>query len=128
MIAMAGERVLIVEDDDRSLKLERDLLQLNDFSVLEARTAEEGIALAIEHLPDLVLMDIRLPGMDGMAALEVLRADARTALIPVVAITSSAMRDDRERFERAGFDGYLTKPIDVKIFARQVAEYCRRSG
>jgi two-component system, cell cycle response regulator DivK len=117
--------VLIVEDNDKNLKLTRDLLRYHGFDTIEATSAEEGILLAQERRPRLVLMDIQLPGMDGVAALERLRADAATTDIPVVALTASVMKEDRERFERAGFDGFITKPIDVKAFPDQVRSHIR---
>src|SRR5687768_9178277 len=101
---MADELILIVEDNEKNLKLARDVLQFRGFRTLEAVTGEQGIVLAIEHLPDLVLMDYQLPGMNGVEALEALRQDPATAAIPVVALTASAMREDRERFLAAGFD------------------------
>src|SRR5215208_3518742 len=116
---MAGELILIVEDNEKNLKLARDILQFKGYRTLEAGTAEAGIELAGEHLPSLVLMDIQLPGMDGVTALGRLKAEPRTAAIPVVALTAFAMKDDRERFLRAGFDGYMPKPIDVKTFPRE---------
>ncbi len=118
---MAGELILIVEDNEKNLKLVRDVLRFKGYRTLEAGTAEEGIALAGEHLPDLILMDVQLPGMDGVAALGRLKAEPRTAPIRVVALTAFAMKDDRERF--AGFDGYLVKPIDVKALPDQVWQY-----
>jgi two-component system cell cycle response regulator DivK len=124
---MSGE-ILIVEDNDKNLKLVRDLLQLNGYATLEATTAGEGIALALEHGPALVLLDIQLPDMDGREALRQLRADARTASIPVVAVTAFAMAEDGARFLAAGFDGYLPKPIDVSRFPDQVAGYCSHSS
>jgi two-component system cell cycle response regulator DivK len=117
-------RVLVVEDNDKNLKLVRDLLQLHGYETLEAMTAGEGLVLALEHHPDLVLMDIQLPDMDGREALKRLRADHQTASIPVVAVTAFAMSDDREEFLAAGFDGYMSKPIDVRQFADQIAAYC----
>ena len=117
-------QVLVVEDNDKNLKLVRDLLQLHGYNTLEAMTATEGINLALEHHPDLVLMDIQLPDMDGRDALKQLRADARTANIPVVAVTAFAMSEDRATVLAAGFDGYLPKPIDVRAFPDQVAAYC----
>lgn len=121
---MPDKLVLIVEDNERSLKLERDVLQLDGYRTLDARTAEDGIALAVANLPDLILMDIRLPGIDGVEALRRLREDSRTASIPVVALTSSAMADDLDRFRQAGFDGYLAKPIDLRLFRQEVAARC----
>ncbi|TML06594.1 MAG: response regulator [Actinobacteria bacterium] len=113
--------VLIVEDNARNLKLVRDLLVHAGYRTLEATTAEDGLALARAHRPDLVLMDVQLPGMDGLEALSRLRADAVTAALRVVAVTAFAMKDDRARFLAAGFDGYLEKPISVREFHGQVA-------
>ena len=121
---MAGKLVLIVEDNERSLKLERDVLGLHGYRTLEARTGEEGVDLAFANTPDLILMDIRLPGINGDEALRRLRADARTSGIPVIALTSSATSDDRERLRVAGFDGYLAKPMDLKEFPAEVAARC----
>ena len=125
MSAADGELVLIVDDNDRNLRLARDVLRFGGLRTVEASTATEGIRLAAEHHPDVVLMDIRLPDMDGPAALILLLGDPRTAGIPVVAVTSSAMMGDRERLLSAGFDGYLEKPISVKEFAEQVRAFCR---
>jgi two-component system cell cycle response regulator DivK len=121
---MAGALILIVEDNDKNLKLARDLLQHDGFRTLEADTAAGGIALAEQHVPDLILMDIQLPDMDGVAALGQLRGSTATASIPVVALTAFAMAADRERLLAAGFDGYLAKPIDIHDFADRVREYC----
>jgi two-component system cell cycle response regulator DivK len=121
-----GEVVLIVEDNDKNLKLARDLLQFAGFRTLEATSAEDGIAIAERERPALVLMDIQLPGMDGITALRALRENERTASIPVVALTASVMKSDRERFETAGFDGFMQKPIDVKTFATDVRGFCAR--
>ncbi|HEX3246249.1 MAG TPA: response regulator [Chloroflexota bacterium] len=120
---MADELILIVEDNEKNLKLARDVLQFRGYRTLEAATAEQAIELAMERQPDLVLMDYQLPGLNGVEALKLLRADPKTAEIPVVALTASAMREDRERFLAAGFDGYLTKPIDVREFGNQVRSY-----
>ena len=125
---MAGELILIVEDNEKNLKLVRDILQFKGYRTLEAGTAEAGIELAREHLPNLVLMDVQLPGMDGVTALGRLKAEPSTAAIPVVALTAFAMKDDRERFLGAGFDGYLVKPIDVRAFPEQIRQYIESSG
>jgi len=117
--------VLIVEDNDKNLKLARDLLRYHGFETIEATSAEDGIPLAVARTPRLILMDIQLPGMDGVSALEKLRAHAATAAIPVVAMTASVMREDRERFDKAGFDGFITKPIDVKTFPEQIRGHIR---
>lgn len=121
---VAGELILIVEDNDKNLKLARDVLQHRGFRTLEAMTAADGIALASEHRPDLVLMDIQLPDADGVSALQRLRAEPTTRSIPVVALTAFVMQADRERISAAGFDGYLAKPIDVLSFPDQVRRYC----
>jgi two-component system, cell cycle response regulator DivK len=122
---MTGPLILIVDDNEKNVKLARDVLRFDGFRTLEAGTGGEGVALAAEHLPDLVLMDIRLPDMDGTAALRRIRSDERTARIPVVALTSFAMKGDRERFLEEGFDGYLEKPISVREFPQQVRTFCR---
>ncbi|MEX2046001.1 MAG: response regulator [Chloroflexota bacterium] len=119
------ELILIVEDNDKNMKLTRDLLRFHGFDTIEASNAEEGIALARERRPHLVLMDIQLPGMDGVSALRELRLNEATATIPVVALTASVMKEDRERFDKAGFDGFITKPISVKEFPDQVRGYMR---
>ena len=121
------ELILIVEDNDKNLKLQRDVLRFHGFDTIEAMNAEDGIALAAQHRPQLILMDIQLPGMDGVTALQRLRQDAATAAIPVVAVTASVMKEDRARFESAGFDGFITKPISVKDFPGQVRGYMRNT-
>jgi len=108
--------ILIVEDNDKNLKLVRDVLQVKGFCTLEAGTAEDGIKLAREHKPDLILMDIHLPGISGIEALKVLRAEAATAAIPVIAVTASVMQQDRKQITEAGFDAYVGKPINLKEF------------
>ena len=121
---MAGERVLIVEDNEKNMKLVRDILQAVGYTPIEASSGEEAIALATAEAPALVLMDIQLPDLDGAAALQRLRADERTARVPVLALTAQAMQGDRERFLAAGFDGYLSKPIDVDELIETVRRYC----
>lgn len=119
---MKSERlILIVEDNERNLKLVRDILHHLGYRTLEARSAEEGVALAREHGPDLTLMDVQLPGMDGVQALAQLRSDTSTADLRVVAVTAFAMKEDRERLLAEGFDGYLEKPLDVHAFPDQIA-------
>jgi len=120
---MAGELILIVDDNEKNVKLARDVLRFAGYRTLEARSGEDAIQLAEEHLPDVILMDIRLPGMDGTAAAGHLKSRPKTAAIPLVALTSFAMKGDRERFLAAGFDGYLEKPIAVKEFPEQVQRY-----
>ena len=108
--------ILIVEDNDKNLKLVRDVLQVKGYSTLEAGTAEDGIRLARERRPDLILMDIHLPGMSGLEALKLLRADAATAAMPVIAVTASVMQQDRKQITEAGFDAYVSKPINIREF------------
>jgi CheY-like chemotaxis protein len=120
---MSDQLILIIEDNERNLKLVRDVLQYNGFRTVEARTAEDGLVLANARPPDLVLLDLQLPGLDGMEAFRQLRGSPPTADIPVVAVTAFAMKDDRERVLRAGFDGYLEKPISVRELAGQVRAF-----
>ena len=108
--------ILIIEDNERNLKLVRDLLQVKGYATLEAVTGEEGVRLATEHKPDLVLMDIQLPGISGIDALRILRANPDTAAIPVIAVTASVMQQDRKMITEAGFDAYVGKPISMKEF------------
>jgi two-component system, cell cycle response regulator DivK len=117
---MAHELILIVDDNEQNRWLARDVLEHAGFRTLEAAGGIEGVALAIEHRPDLVLMDIRMPDMKGTEAIRRLRDEQRTAAIPVVALTSSTMKGDRERFLADGFDGYLEKPIRVRLFPDQI--------
>jgi two-component system, cell cycle response regulator DivK len=117
---MAGELILIVEDNEKNRKLERDILQFHGYQTVEADTAEEGIRLAQATPPALILMDIQLPGMNGIEALHHLRADPRTRAIPVIAVTASAMTHDRQTIMAAGFDGYQAKPIEVTQFVAAV--------
>jgi two-component system, cell cycle response regulator DivK len=117
--------ILVVEDNARNLKLLRDVLQVNGYRTLEARTCSEAVALATAHDPHLILMDIQLPDVDGVRALELLRSDSRTRETPVLAVTAQAMHGDRRRFLDVGFDGYLSKPIDIAELLRTVGEHCR---
>jgi two-component system cell cycle response regulator DivK len=120
---MSAETILVVEDNEKNLKLVRDVLQFAGFDVVAASSAEQGVAMAIERPPDLVLMDLQLPGMDGTEALRQLRNSPRTRSVPVVAVTAFAMKDDRERALDAGFDGYLEKPISVQALPAQVRSF-----
>jgi CheY-like chemotaxis protein len=113
---MANELILIVEDNEKNLKLVRDVLRHTGYQTIEAGTGEDGIRLAKERGPALILMDIQLPGIDGITALGQLRADPATRAIPVIAVTASAMTQDRKKILAAGFDGYQTKPIKVREF------------
>jgi CheY-like chemotaxis protein len=121
---MTGERILVVEDNEKNMKLFRDVLSASGFRTLEATTGGEAVDMASEHTPDLVLMDIQLPDLDGVQALHRLRADERTAAIPVLALTAQAMRGDRERFLAEGFDGYVSKPVNVRELVGIVRQHC----
>ena len=116
--------VLIVDDNAKNLKLARDVLRAAGLRTLEAATGAEGIALATEHLPDVILMDIRLPDMDGTDAAQALARDVRTARLPVVALTALALDRDSDWFAASGFAGFLEKPISVREFPDQVRGYC----
>jgi two-component system, cell cycle response regulator DivK len=113
---MAGELILIIEDNEKNRKLVRDVLQVKGYRTIETETAEEGLKLALEKSPALILMDIQLPGMDGITALKQLKAEAKTKSIPVIAVTASAMTYNRQTMLAEGFDGYQSKPISVKDF------------
>ena len=126
---MATEVVLVVEDDSKSRKLVRDLLTFKGYEIIEAVTGEEGVGLAQERRPNLILMDIRLPGIDGIQALGRLRAEVATQGIPVMAMTASVMSVDRQRVLDAGFDAFQSKPIKIKDFVaavEQLLEHHRR--
>jgi two-component system cell cycle response regulator DivK len=125
---MTSPRILVVEDNERNMKLFCDLLQASGYHTLEATTGESAVELALEHRPDLVLMDIQLPDIDGVEALGRLRADERSATLPVLALTAQAMEGDRERFLAAGFDGYLSKPVNIADFVTTVKRYCEGTG
>jgi two-component system cell cycle response regulator DivK len=112
--------VLIVEDNEKNLKLVRDVLQVKGYETIEAMTGEDGVTLARERKPDLILMDIQLPGMSGIEALKALQADPATARIPVIAVTASVMQQDRKHITEAGFDAYLSKPLDLREFLATV--------
>jgi CheY-like chemotaxis protein len=119
---MAGALILIVEDNDKNRKLVRDVLTFKGYEVIESETGEEGVRLAQERRPSLVLMDIRLPGIDGVETLRRLRAEGTTRAIPVLAMTASVMSEDRQKIMAAGFDGYQSKPINVTDFVTAIAQ------
>ncbi len=123
---MAGALILIVEDNDKNRKLVRDVLTFKRYEVIETETGEEGVRLARERCPSLVLMDIRLPGIDGMEALRQLRAEPTTREIPVMAMTASVMSEDRQKIMAAGFDAYQCKPIEVSDFVAAIAQLLER--
>jgi two-component system cell cycle response regulator DivK len=123
---MAGECVLVVEDNERNMKLLRDVLAARGYQTLEATSGSVAVELARAHAPDVVLMDVQLPELDGVEALRRIRADVHIASVPVIALTAQAMDGDRERFLEAGFDGYLPKPVDVLELLAVVRGYCVR--
>jgi two-component system, cell cycle response regulator DivK len=116
-------RVLVIEDNPLNLKLVRDVLLSAGFEVVEARSGEEGVAQARARTPDVILMDLQLPGIDGTQAMRMIKADPAATDVPIVALTAFAMADDRERALRSGFDGYLSKPISVRDLPRQISEF-----
>ena len=117
---MANELILIIEDNEKNRKLARDVLQVKGFRTIESETAEEGLELARDQSPALILMDIQLPGMDGITAMKQLKAESKTQNIPIIAITASAMTNNRTAMLAEGFDGYQTKPISLKDFLSEV--------
>jgi two-component system, cell cycle response regulator DivK len=123
---VANELILVVEDNDKSRKLVRDVLTFKGYEIIEAETGEEGVGLAQERRPSLILMDIRLPGIDGIQALGRLRAEVATRAIPVMAMTASVMAGDRQRVLDAGFDAFQSKPIRVKDFLAAVEQLLER--
>lgn len=124
---MSQSRILVVEDNPKNLKLVRDVLTHSGFEVIEATSGEDGVRLAHESSPDLILMDLQLPGIDGTEALRQIRkADDRQ--VPVVAVTAFAMNDDRERAFDSGFDGYVEKPISVRALPEQVRDFLQLGG
>jgi two-component system, cell cycle response regulator DivK len=121
---MAGERILVVEDNEISMKLFRDVLTATGYRTLEATSGRAAVDVASEHVPDLVLMDIELPDVGGVEVLTRLRANDHTASIPVLAVTAQAMYGDRERFLGVGFDGYVSKPVNVVQLLALVRQHC----
>jgi len=124
---MANELILIVEDNEKNRKLVRDVLTFKGYRLAEAETGEDGVRLARELHPDLILMDIQLPGINGITALAQIREDPAIRHIPVIAVTASAMTHDRQKIMASGFDGYQSKPINVKEFLKAVKETLDRS-
>lgn len=125
---MANELILIVEDNEKNRKLLRDVLQFKGYRTIEAEMGEDGVTLAAEHKPDLILMDYQLPGIDGIEAFRRIRNAPGTAHIPIVAVTASAMPEEARKMKEAGFDGFLTKPIYVKQFLQAVADLFSRKA
>ena len=124
---MSGERILVVEDNPKNMKLVRDVLLFAGYEVIEATSGEDGVRLAAQRHPDLILMDLQLPGIDGAEALRRIRSDGVGA-VPVVAVTASAMNEDRDRVYAAGFDGYVQKPISVRELQQQVQDFLNPGG
>jgi two-component system cell cycle response regulator DivK len=125
---VSGSPILVVEDNDKNMKLFRDVLHATGYDTVEATTGEDALELARTRPVALVLMDVQLPGIDGVEALEQLRGDQRTASIPVLAVTAQAMFGDEQRFLAAGFDGYLSKPVDIAELLAAVKEHCGDVG
>ena len=115
--------ILIVEDNEKNLKLVRDVLQFKGYQTIEAMTGNEGVRLATERKPDLVLMDIQLPDIDGITALNQIRANPDTQKMCVIAVSASVMPDDQQRIVASGFDAYVTKPINVRNFVQTVEKF-----
>ena len=120
---MANETVLVIEDNEMNMKLARSLLQIGKYSVLEAIDAENGIRLAREHHPDLILMDIQLPGLDGLTATQKIKNDPAVKDITIVALTSYAMQGDEKKAMDAGCAGYIAKPIDTRSFLETLGQF-----
>ena len=118
-----GRVILIVEDDSRNLKLIRDLLQIRGYTTFEATNGKQGVDMARAKMPDLILMDIQMPLMDGFEAISILKADPVTKSITIIALTAFAMQGDREKCMEAGFNDYITKPLDTRAFMTKVKEY-----
>jgi CheY-like chemotaxis protein len=117
---MAGDKILIIEDNPMNMELTSDLLKVAGYVVIQAETAEQGIETARAQRPDLIIMDIGLPLMDGLSAASILKSDEKTKDIPILALTSYAMKGDREKILAAGCEGYIAKPIDTRTFAEEV--------
>ena len=121
-----GRVILIVEDDPKNLKLIRDLLQIKGYTTLEVTDGKQGVDMATEKMPDLILMDIQMPVMDGFEAISILKTDPVTKSIPIIALTAFAMQGDREKCMEAGCNDYITKPLDTRVFMTKVKEYLEK--
>ena len=122
---MENKTILVIEDDEMNMKLVKILLRIGKYNILEAIDAESGIRLVREKRPDLVLMDIQLPGMDGLTAVRIIKKDADLKDMPVMALTAYAMQGDQEKALEAGCEGYLSKPIDTRSFLKTIALYIK---
>jgi two-component system cell cycle response regulator DivK len=125
---VSGECILVVEDNPKNLKLLRDVLHFSGYEVIEASSGEDGVRLAAQRQPDLILMDLQLPGIDGVEALRQIRTNNGSGAVLVVAVTAFAMNEDRDRAFAAGFDGYLQKPISVRGLQQQVHDFLTSGG
>ena len=125
---MANELILVVEDNEKNRRLARDVLRVKGYRVVEAESAEAALGCVADEVPDLVLMDIHLPGMNGIEALKKLRASPETSGIPVLAFTASVMPQDRKEIMGAGFDGFVSKPINLKEFIASIAKALGQAG
>ena len=124
----AGPKILLIEDNPLNMELATDLLEASGFEVISAHSGEAGIKLAREAQPDLILMDLSLPGMDGIEATKALKADPQTSAIPIVAVTAHAMKGDEQKALAVGCEGYITKPIDTRMFPMLVAQHLQRAS
>jgi CheY-like chemotaxis protein len=118
-----GKMILIVEDEPLNMKLIRSVLQVSGYTTLEATDGKQALDMAREKMPDLILMDIQMPVMDGLEATKILKSDPATESIPIIALTAFAMQGDREKAIGAGFNDYMSKPIDIQLFLKKVVEY-----
>ena len=123
---MENKKILVVEDNDLNMKLVRSLLKRDGYDIVEAKDAESGIQLAHEHHPDLILMDIQLPGMDGLSATRAINSDDDLKEIPIVALTSYAMQEDKEKTLEAGCVGHLCKPLDTRTFSDTISQFIKQ--
>lgn len=125
---MSERKILVVEDNDMNMQLVEFLLEEGGYAIVKATSGEEALAITQngDPAPDLILMDIHLPGMDGLSVVRAMKEDARTARIPILALTAHAMRGDKDRFLEAGCDGYISKPIDVKTFIASIERFIAR--
>ncbi|HYK02519.1 MAG TPA: response regulator [Thermoanaerobaculia bacterium] len=126
---MSERKILVVEDNDMNMQLVEFLLEEGGYAIVKATSGEEALAITqngSDSTPDLILMDIHLPGMDGLSVVRAMKKDARTARIPILALTAHAMRGDKDRFLEAGCDGYISKPIDVKTFIASIERFIAR--
>ena len=119
--------ILIVEDNDKNMKLVRDILQFKGYETIEAVTGTDGVRLAKERRPDVILMDIQLPDIDGITALGLIREDSELPRVPIIAVSASVMPDDQQRIVASGFDAYVTKPINVKEFLGVVEKFATKA-